>query len=40
MNVARKRAGSVTMSPIAVTIGVDTASRSQPRRKDCTESRP
>ena len=38
MNVARNRAGNVTMSPIAVTIGVETASRSQPRRNDCTAS--
>ena len=35
-NVARNRHGSVTMSPMAVTIGVDTASRSQPLRNDIT----
>ena len=39
MKVARNSAGSVTMSPIAVTIGVETASRSQPRRKDWFDSR-
>ena len=38
MKVARKSAGNVTMSPIAVTIGVETASRSHPRRNDCTDS--
>ena len=30
--------GRVTMSPSAVTIGVETESRSQPRRYDSTES--
>ena len=39
MKVARNSAGSVTMSPIAVTIGVETASRSHPRRKDWIDSR-
>jgi hypothetical protein len=37
MNVARNSVGSVTMSPIAVTIGVDTASRSYPRRNDSSD---
>src|SRR4029453_14252878 len=36
--VARNRLGSVVMSPSAVTIGVDTESRSHPRRGDRTDS--
>src|SRR5207244_12190471 len=34
MNVARYRQGIVTMSPDAVTMGVDTESRSYPRRTE------
>src|SRR5439155_23429341 len=37
-NVARYRIGTVVMSAAAVTVGVDTASRSYPRRYDTTDS--
>ena len=36
-SVARNRLGSVVMSPSAVTIGVDTESRSQPSRVDAAD---
>src|SRR3954451_9538088 len=35
---ARNRQGRVVMSPSAVTIGVETESRSQPRRVDAADS--
>ena len=38
-SVARNRLGSVVMSPSAVTIGVETESRSQPSRVDAADKR-